>query len=152
MEMLAITPQRQHAADYIAKQPFTMLFNGQETPPNCPFPWGDPGTHSALGPCKFTCQTPSRSSQLSFRRRWFAFPILYHGMAPSPLLNCTFPWGDLDPHLIHGYVGLPKPTHQTTSRSVQPFLRDTSTFRTCTDTHTTPHVSSNRPYLYAMHT
>ena len=36
--------------------------------------------------------------------------------------NCTFSWGDLDPHLNHDSLGQSKPTIQTASRSVQPFL------------------------------
>jgi len=27
---------------------------------------------------------------------------------PFPPQNCTFPWGDLDPHLIHGSLGPPE--------------------------------------------
>jgi len=34
-----------------------------------------------------------------------------------------FPWGDLDPHLIHGSPGPPKSSTQTAARSVQPFLQ-----------------------------
>jgi len=36
-----------------------------------------------------------------------------------PLSKCPFPWGDLDPHLIHGSLGPPESTSQTASRSVQ---------------------------------
>jgi len=35
--------------------------------------------------------------------------------------NCPFPWGDLDPHLIHGFLGPPESSAQMASRSVQPF-------------------------------
>jgi len=37
--------------------------------------------------------------------------------------NCPFPWGDLEPHLIHGSLGPPPPESSTQmeSRSVQPF-------------------------------
>ena len=72
------------------------------------------------------CQTPCRSSQPSFHRQQFMFPILHYGTAPLPPQNCPFPWGNPDPHLIHGDCGPPHITCQTASRSVQPFLQGTS--------------------------
>ena len=35
--------------------------------------------------------------------------------------NCSFSWGNLDHHLIHGSLGPPQSTTQITSRLVQPF-------------------------------
>ena len=37
--------------------------------------------------------------------------------------NCPLPWGELDPHLTYGSLGLRESPTQTASRSVQPFLR-----------------------------
>ena len=48
------------------------------------------------------------------------FPILYNGLILPPQ-NCPFPWGDLDPHLIHGSLGPPESITQTAFRPVQPF-------------------------------
>jgi len=41
---------------------------------------------------------------------------------PFPLKVDPF-YGDLDPHLIHGFVGPPESSTQMTSRSVDPFLQ-----------------------------
>jgi len=40
--------------------------------------------------------------------------------APLSPKNCPFSWGDLYPHLIHGYFGSPKSSTQTASQSVKP--------------------------------
>ena len=128
-----------------------MLFNGEEIPQNCPLPWMDPDPHvihGYLGPPHSTCLTPSPRNLPSPQGSRSIIPILYYGTAPSPPQNCHFPWGDPDPHLIHGDCGPPHPTCQTASRSVQPFLQDISSLHhrqtdTRTDTRnntwTTPH-------------
>jgi len=47
---------------------------------------------------------------------------LYFTMGhPFPTI-CPFPWGDLEPHLIHGSLGPPQYSTQMAARSVQPFL------------------------------
>jgi len=42
--------------------------------------------------------------------------------AGTPPLKCPFLWGDLEPHLVQGFLGLLESAHQTASRSVRPFL------------------------------
>ena len=83
------------------------------------------------------------------------YPYTLLWSAPSTPNNCPFPWR-ADPHLIHGECGPPQSICQTASRSVQPFLQDTSSLHDRhTDKHTgrhtdrriTPHASSNRPHL-----
>jgi len=114
-------PPSESAADYIPKQPFAMLFNGQEIPQNCPFLWAYLGphlAHSALCPCGFMCQTSSRLSQPSFHRRRFMFPILCYRMPlPHPKIapfsgriwtpSNTWSCGPTPPHMPIGIsVGL----------------------------------------------
>jgi len=43
--------------------------------------------------------------------------------APFSAQNFPFPWGDLNPHLIHSSLGQPESSTQSTYRSVQPFLQ-----------------------------
>jgi len=40
---------------------------------------------------------------------------------PFPTQSCSFPWGDLDSHLVQCSLSPPEPTTQTASRSVQLF-------------------------------
>ena len=42
-----------------------------------------------------------------------------HVLSPK---NCTFAWGDLEPHLINGSLGPPASKSQTAPRLVQPFF------------------------------
>jgi len=101
---------------------------GKEIPRKLPLIMGDPNPrliHGYLGPPHPTCQTPSRSNQPSLHGSRSIIPILYYGTAPFPPQNCPLPWGDRDPHLIHGDCLPPHPTRQTASRSVQPFSQDT---------------------------
>jgi len=71
--------------------------------------------------------------------------------APFPCQNYPLPMGDLrKPHLIHGFLGPPESSIQTTSRSIQPFLQgwlqcDRSTDRP-TD-HATRSVTIDRIYV-----
>jgi len=44
--------------------------------------------------------------------------------------NCLFPWGDLDPHLIHGSMGPPESIFQTAPQSVQLFLQGSRSLQT----------------------
>ena len=54
-----------------------------------------------------------------------------------PLQNCPFAWGIwTGPHLIHGSLGPPNSTSQTTSRLVQPFLQGSRLWQTDTDGQT----------------
>ena len=79
-------------------------------------------THDSYGPSKPTTQTASLSVHPFLRRSAQSVPILYNGTPLFPQ-NCPFPWGNLDPDLIHGSLSPPKFPTQTVSRSVQPFLQ-----------------------------
>ena len=57
-------------------------------------------------------------------------PYTFQWDAHSPPKICPFPWGDLDPHLIHGTPGPPKSSTQTAARSVQPFLQGSLVWQT----------------------
>jgi len=70
-------------------------------------------------------------------------PILYNG-TPLPPQNCHFPWGDLDPHLIHDSLGPLESSTQTISWSVQLFLQGSLLWQT--DTARYP-VSNNGLHL-----
>jgi len=69
-----------------------------------------------LGPT----QTTNWSVQPFLHNLWQKVLIRYNG-CPFPE-NFPFPLGDLDPHLIYDSQDQPKPTTQTASRLVQPFL------------------------------
>ena len=68
-----------------------------------------------------------------------------------PPQKWPFPCRDRDPDLIHGSLGQPKSTIQTTSQSVQPFLQGSQLCPTdthiCTHRDHTNYFDSNRPYL-----
>ena len=121
---------------------------------NFPFPWGDADphlTHGYLGPSHPTRQTPSRSNQPCLHGSCSIIPILYYGKTPSPPQNFLLPWGDPEPHLIHGYYRAHPSPHakrhlDRCSRFCRIHPRDGQTGRT-----TTQQVGSNRPHLYAMH-
>jgi len=73
-----------------------------------------------LGPTECTTQMANRSVQPFSHILWQKVFILYNGrLFPK---NCPLPMGDLDPHLINDSLVQSKPTIQTVSRSVQPFL------------------------------
>jgi len=57
--------------------------------------------------------------------------------------NCFFPLRVLPPHLIHGSLGPPESTRQSASRSVQPLLQGSWTWRT--DSHTVTNRHTDRP-------
>ena len=65
--------------------------------------------------------TASRSLQPFLHSSWQTVPILYNGRPFSPKL--PLPMGDLDPHLLHGSLGLSESSTQTSSGSVQLFLQ-----------------------------
>ena len=81
-------------------------------------------------------QTPSFTPRLTLHN-----PYTFYWTAPSPPKNCPFPWGDPDPHPIHGYYGPPYHTCQTASRSVQPFCYNTGPWPTHRQTM---NIASNR--------
>jgi len=63
--------------------------------------------------------------------------------------NCLFPLGDLDPHLIHGFLGPPEYSLKSVSWSVRPFCRAHERDQQ-TDRYTDRlrySVCSNRPHL-----
>ena len=53
-------------------------------------------------------------------RRVYLYFIMGRPFSPK---ICTYPWEDLDPHLIHGSLVLPKSLTLTAAQSVQPFLQ-----------------------------
>jgi len=73
--------------------------------------------HASLVPSESIPQMASRSVQPFLRSSWQKVHILYNGssLSPSILPLCT---GDLDPHLIHDFLGPPESITQTVSRSV----------------------------------
>jgi len=81
-----------------------------------------PPFNKFLNPPQSTSVTSSRSVQPFLHSSLQRVPILYNGppIPPSKLLLCM---GDLDFHLIHGFVGPPKSTSKTTSWLVQWFCR-----------------------------
>jgi len=77
-------------------------------------------THSSLGFQRPVGRRSYRPTpQATIARLWL---VLCNGTSLPPQ-NCPFSWGDLDPHLIHGSLGLPESLRQTASRLVWPFLQ-----------------------------
>ena len=75
---------------------------------------------------------------------------IWMGRTTPSIAPSSFPWRDLDHHLIHSSLGSPASAlfPQTASRSVQPFLQGSRTWPT--DRHTDKpryFVCSNRPNL-----
>jgi len=69
------------------------------------------------------------------------------GRSFSPKI-CPFPWGDLDPNLIHGSPGPPKSSTQTAAQSVQTFLQGSLVLQTDRQTDRPRYsVGNNRPHL-----
>jgi len=74
------------------------------------------------------------SSHCKWHLDWFSRFCTAHGRQSRYFtICCHFPppqnspnaWGNLDPHLIHCFLGTLKSTSQTASRSVQPLVRPT---------------------------
>jgi len=62
--------------------------------------------------------------------------------------NCPVACGDLDPHLIHDFLGPPESTLQTASQAVQLFLQSSRLWQAAQLTDTPCYsVSNNRPHL-----
>jgi len=93
-------------------------YNGRPFPQSCPFPsrnWTASNTWF-LGP--IWAHNPngiSMSSAILAQMTADCLHILQWD-APFPPPNCPFPWGNLNPHLIHGSLGPPKSSTQTASR------------------------------------
>jgi len=66
---------------------------------------------------------------------------------PLPRQNWPFATGDLDPHLIHAYLGPPDSTTQTTSRLVQPFLQGSRSWQIDRQTDRPRYIGNSRPHL-----
>ena len=79
--------------------------------------------HCSMGLPESTTQTSSRLVQPFLRSSRHSIPILYSGPLIPPPQNFPFPWGDLDPHLIRGFLIALELSAQTASRSVQQFLQ-----------------------------
>ena len=133
-----------------------MVFNGGENPPKLPLTMGGsrpPSNTWLLGltapdmPNAISTE-PAVSSVLTLH---YPYTLLWDG--PFPTQNGPFPWGDLDPHLIHGDCRPPHPTCQTASRSVQPFCHNASSWPT-TDRQTdrpTMNMAKYKSHLYTTH-
>jgi len=127
---------------------------GDPFPKNCPFSWGDLDphlTHNSLGQSKSTVQTASWSVQ-PFLHRWpQSVPVVYNSPPLFPTQNCPFPWGDLDLHVIHCYLGPHKSSMQTASRSVQLFLQGSLVWQTDRPTdHAIRSVTVDYIYVCSM--
>ena len=70
-------------------------------------------------------------------------PYTLQRAAPSPL-KIAHLRGDLNPHLIHGSLSLPKSISQMASRSVEPFLDSSWSWQT---DHATPSVTKGCIYV-----
>jgi len=96
-------------------------------PKNCPFQWRDLDphlTHGSLGPSEPITQTASRSVEPFFAQ--MTAELLYFTMGcPFSPQNCAFPWGDLDPHLIHGSLG---PLESSTTQTPFQFVHCSAVF------------------------
>jgi len=102
--------------------PSAMLSNGEEIPSKLPLTMGGsrlPSNTWLLGPT--ACHTPNAISiepaVSSGHTVHYPYTSLWDGPFPGEIRT---------PHLIHGDCGPPHSTCQTASRSVQPFLQDTS--------------------------
>jgi len=87
-------------------------------------------THNSLGHSEPTIQMASRSVQ-PLSSTGDCRVSLYFTMGRCfPPSKLPLPMGHLDPHLIHGSLGLPKSSTQTASRLVQPFLQGSLVWQT----------------------
>jgi len=107
-----------------SRQKVPVLYNGGPFPPNCPFSWGGSGPPSiswfleadrAHSPNCITIITAIFAQVIA------ECPYTLQWDAPFRPQNCSFPWGNLDPHLIRGSLGPPESSTQMASWSVQPF-------------------------------
>ena len=103
--------------------------------------------HGTLGPPNSTSQMASQLVQPFLHSTWQRVPILYNRSPLLPLKIAPLR-GDLNPHLIHGSLGLPKSISQMASWSVEPFLDSSRSWQTdkLTD-HDTPSVTKGRMYV-----
>ena len=95
-------------------------------------------THTSFGPSESTTQMVYilHSSAQSV-------PILYNG--PLPPQHCLFPWGDLDPYVIHGFQGPRESSARMASHRFSHFC----SAHYCDRPTDRPHylVCNNRPHL-----
>jgi len=77
--------------------------------------------HDFLGPSETTTEAASVSHAVVFAQITEECTYTLQWAIPPPQ-NCPF-HGDLDSHLMHGFLGTPECWTQMTSRSVQPFLQ-----------------------------
>jgi len=107
-------------------QPFLFIMGRSFHPQNCPLPMGDLDLHvihDSLGLSEPITRTVSRSVQPFLHISRQNIPIVYNEPAFPRPQNCPFPWGDLDPYLIHGSLSPPVSQTQMASQSVEPFLQ-----------------------------
>ena len=130
-----------------ARQKVPILYNGRPFLPNYPFLWGDMDPHpsyDSLGPSEPIIHTVSLSVQpfCTDDRTVSLYFTTRRQISPSKL---PLPMGDLDPHVIHGSLDLPKPLTQTASHSVQPFLQGSRV--TCVTDRPTDQQTDRPRYL-----
>jgi len=96
---------------------------GMPFPSKLPLPMGDLNSHlirCCMGPSDSASQTASRSDQPFVHSSRQTVPILYNG----PPLSQDAPFHGRSGHASNiWFLGPPKSSTQTTSRSVQPFLQ-----------------------------
>ena len=106
------------------RQSVVILYNRRPlSPQNCPFPWGSGPSSNTWFPGPTQVLNPNDISIGSAVFAQLAVLSLYFTMGyPFSPKNAPSR-GDLDPHLIHGSLGPPESSTQTTFRSVQLFLQ-----------------------------
>jgi len=125
-------------------------YNGRPFPQNCPFPWGSepPRKTRFFGPIGAHRPNGISVGSAIFPQMTVECPYTLQWDAHSPPKICPFPWGDLNPYLIHGPLGPPQSSTQTASRSVQPFLQDSLAWQTDRPTdHATRSLTIDRIYV-----
>ena len=98
---------------HISRQKVPILTMGYSFPQNCPSDEvsGPPSNTWFPGPTQVLNPNGISIGSAVFAQMTAEcpVPILYNGMPLSPPQNCPFPWGDMDPHLIHGSLAHPSP-------------------------------------------
>jgi len=82
------------------------------SPANCPLSWGSglhlKGLHDSFGPSEPTTQTASRLVQPFFAQLTAEYLYTLQWAAPPPPAKLSLTMGDLDFHLVHGFLGPPE--------------------------------------------
>jgi len=113
-------------------------------PKNCPFPGGSGPNTWFLGPTRVFIHAACRSGQPFFCSSQDSLTLQWGGPCPVPP---KLPLPLRDPGQIHGSLGLPESTTQTTSQSVHPFLQGSPLCPTDRQTRTPRNINSKRPHF-----